>query len=54
MKKKKKKKEKTYFNFKIEGLSRNDCPFVQSINVMAEVFMVRKLCKIYFHILFTE
>ena len=54
MNKKKEKKEKTYINFKIEGLLRNDSPFVQSINLMAEIFTVRKFCRIYFHILFTE
>ena len=39
MKKEKKneKKEKTYINFKIEGLLRNDSPFVQSIKLMAEI-----------------
>ena len=37
MNKKEEKKEKTYINFKIEGLLRNDSPFEQSINLMAEI-----------------
>ena len=54
-KKKEKKKEKTYINFKIDELLRNDSPFVQSINLlMEEIFTARKFCRICFHILFTE
>ena len=41
-------------DFKKERLLRNDSPFVQSMNLIGEIFTARKFCRNYFHSLVTE